>query len=64
MGGSFEYNPVPYLSPMAPNIRENIILARYGNEDRVPVDVRLNPRALDTNFGAAVITKYRPQLLP
>lgn len=49
---------------MAPNMSENIILARYGREERVPVEVRLKPRALDTNLGAAVITKYRPQLLP
>lgn len=49
---------------MAPKISENIILAKYGSEDNVPVDVRLKPRALDTNFGAAVITKYTPQLLP
>lgn len=46
-----------YLSPRNPNNIENKNFAKLGNDAKVPVDTKLNPRALDTYLGPAVRMK-------
>lgn len=45
------------MSPITPKIIENIHLAKYGTDASMPVEESLNPSAVETYFGAAVIAK-------
>lgn len=52
------------LSPTLPKMKPKMSRNRYGRLDKNPASVSLKPRASLMNFGAAVIRKKSPHVLP
>lgn len=51
-------------SPIAPKIRPANMRAKYGKLAKIPACAKLKPSTSFMNFGAAVIKKFKPHMLP